>query len=258
MKNFYIGLLSGTSMDAIDAALVDFSGKSPTLLATHSELIPDALKFNLTALGQPGMDEITLMGQTDVALGKLFATAANNLLKKAGKTAGEIKAIGSHGQNIRHQPNLDLPFTLQIGDPNIIAELTGITTVGDFRRRDIACGGQGAPLTPAFHDYLFRDSKIDRTVVNIGGISNLTILPADQNQAVIGFDSGPGNTLIDVWTQHILQKDYDKDGSWAASGDIDKNLLAQLLADPYFQQKPPKSKGREYIKLSKYIGVANL
>jgi len=242
----FIGLMSGTSMDGIDAVLVDFS-QSVKLCATHSEKIPVDLKQQLLALSMPGDDEINRTGRADVLMGKQLALATNNLLKQANISADKIIAIGSHGQTIRHRP--DLEFTLQIGDANIIAARTGITTVADFRRRDMAHGGQGAPLVPAFHQALFQTDK-NRVIVNIGGIANLTILSNDKNAAVIGFDSGPGNTLLDYYARKNINNDYDNAGAFAALGKINQQLLNDLLSDDYFQRNPPKSTGFEYFNAS--------
>lgn len=247
--HLYIGLMSGTSMDAVDAALVDLSEKSPRLIATHSNLIDDQLRNDLTALCMPGLNEIHRLGELDVKIGKLFAQTANDLLNKTTISPKQIRAIGSHGQTIRHMPNAKHPFTLQIGDPNIIAEQTGITTVADFRRRDMAKGGQGAPLSPAFHNAIFRTTKEDRIILNLGGIANITWLPAGNNLPIMGFDTGPANTLLDAWINKHLQKNYDKNGEWSANGKINNELLENCLADPYFTLSPPKSTGREYFNL---------
>ena len=244
----YIGLMSGTSMDGIDAALVSFD---PTiqLHTTLSIDIPGALKTALTNLISGNNISLKLLGETDVALGELFATAVLQLLKKSGVAASDITAIGSHGQTIYHAPNNEHPFTLQIGDPNIIAARTGITTVADFRRRDVALGGQGAPLAPAFHAYLFARCEHDQWVLNLGGIANITYIPAECSKDVIGFDTGPANTLLDQWCEKNTGHTYDANGDWARSGQIENRLLMRLLDDPYFQRPFPKSTGREYFNL---------
>ncbi len=238
-KERYIGLISGTSIDALDTALVQFDPLK--IIATHEEPIPTELKKNLVALSIGTDNSILNMGETDVALGRLFGKAVLKLLKKAKVFPDSIQAIGSHGQTIRHIPKGKHPFTLQIGDPNTIAALTGITTVADFRRRDMALRGQGAPLAPAFHEFLLRDQSENRLILNIGGIANLTFLPRDPEKSTIGFDTGPGNTLLDAWCLINLNKDYDDQGQWAASGCVQEKLVAQLLADPYFQTPPPKA-----------------
>lgn len=250
-KNLFIGLMSGTSVDAIDAALIDLHENKIILLATHTESFPTTLRQEIMNLCQPGNgDVINQLGSTDTALGDLFAQAVLNLLKKTQYTSNQIKAIGCHGQTIRHAPNHNPAFTLQIGDPNRIVTKTKITTVADFRRRDLALGGQAAPLAPAFHNYLLRTKNENRWVLNIGGIANLTLLAADNEQNIIGFDTGPGNILMDAWCWQHKKHHYDQNGQWAASGRINDGLLNLMLADPYFQKTPPKSTGREYFNLS--------
>ncbi len=250
MHDLHIGLMSGTSMNAVDAVLVDFSQPQPKLLATHTQSLPADLRAELLALCQPGENEINRMGMLDVRVGKLFAETTQHLLTKAKIKPAEIKAIGSHGQTIRHQPLAADPFTLQIGDPNVIAEITGITTIADFRRRDMAKGGQGAPLAPAFHNHIFRSNKQNRVVLNLGGIANITWLPAQTELPVIGFDTGPANTLLDAWAFEHLHKTFDNNGEWAAGGKVDASLLEILLTDAYFSRKPPKSTGREHFNLA--------
>lgn len=244
-KPYFIGLMSGTSLDAIDAALVDFSANPPRLVASANTSIPQPLHQQIIALCTPGDNEVQRMGITDGQLGKLFAQAANNLLAQTAIDAAEVCAIGSHGQTIRHEPQAATPYTLQIGDPNIIAQHTGITTVADFRRRDMAAGGQGAPLAPAFHAALFRSSSANRAMLNIGGMANLTLLPATSSKPASGFDTGPGNVLLDSWCQLHQQQSFDKNGAWARSGSTDTGLLQQLLETAYFGKTPPKSTGRE-------------
>ncbi len=248
MTELYIGTLSGTSVDGIDAALVRFAPQ-PGLIASHFLSYPGELRTELLALCQPGENEIDRLGRADVQVGRCFAQAVNELLAKTARPAGEIRAIGSHGQTIRHRPSGSPPFTLQIGDPNVIAALTGIPVVADFRRKDVALGGQGAPLVPAFHDAVFRARSRDRVVVNIGGIANLTVLPGGDG-AVHGFDTGPGNTLLDGWCRRELGEPMDRDGRLAAQGRVNCELLEAMLADPYFQQPPPKSTGPEYFSLA--------
>ena len=251
MPNYYIGLLSGTSMDGVDAAIVDFSeNKPPKLIASHAEPIPELLREKTRLLCVPGDNEINRLGEADVEWGHLFATATLKLLKLANISAKEIIAIGSHGQTIRHKPTATTPFTLQIGDPNTIAALTQITTVADFRRMDMAFGGQGAPLAPAFHRYLFQKSARDTMVINIGGIANITYLPANFTAKIIGFDTGPGNTLMDAWCRKHINRPYDENGEWAMQGQINDTLLDRLLKDAYFSQQAPKSTGPEYFHLT--------
>jgi anhydro-N-acetylmuramic acid kinase len=247
----YIGLMSGTSVDGIDAALVSIPvGSQLSLLATHQHPFPTAVRAAIQALMQPGPNEIEREGELDVQLGRLFADAAKLLLTKAGVSVSSIRAIGSHGQTIRHRPHAAHPFTRQIGNPSVIAEETGITTVADFRARDLAAGGEGAPLVPAFHNWLFRKPGVNRAIVNLGGIANITWLPATENSAVLGFDTGPGNTLLDQWVGRHRNAPYDRDGAWAASGHVQQDLLARLLADEYFAKAPPKSTGREHFNLA--------
>jgi len=249
MMDKYIGLMSGTSMDAIDAVLVSFEASLPRLLAHHSLPLDDELRNTLTDLQQPGHDELNRMARLDFQMAGLFADASLELLQQAGCQASEIIAIGSHGQTIRHIPHGDCCTSFQIGDPNRIAELTGITTVADFRRRDMAAGGQGAPLVPAFHNQVFRAEGINRVIVNIGGIANITILPANPEDLVIGFDTGPGNGLMDSWVHKHLGKNFDHNGEWAATGKLIPALLSKMLDDQYFALSAPKSTGKEYFHL---------
>lgn len=249
MTTYYIGLISGTSMDGIDAALLTFDGR-PQVLAWHSHPLPDDVRRQLYRLQTPGEDELARAMALDVILGRLFAEAVRALLDKADLAADQIEAIGSHGQTLRHYPDGPTPSSWQIGDPNLIAELTGITTVADLRRRDMAAGGQGAPLVPAFHADMFRDTAHNRAVLNIGGIANLTLLPADPGQPVTGFDTGPGNGLMDAWILQDHGQAYDRDGEWAASGHVHPGLLERLMNDPYFARSSPKSTGREFFNLA--------
>lgn len=270
---YYIGLMTGTSMDGVDAALVQFdaddSPGSLKLVATHSHSIPQELKAHLIALSSPGgnqnesdsenknrnkeRDTIDQLGDTDAQLGELLADAVLALLAPTPLNPNQITAIGSHGQTVRHRPP-DInqkylrSFTLQIGDPNRIVAATNITTVADFRRRDVALGGHGAPLVPAFHQALFRHPDTDRVIVNIGGISNITYLPSQGT--VIGFDTGPGNGLLDAWINRHRNVPYDAGGQWAASHTPHPGLLAQLKTHPFFALSPPKSTGREGFNLA--------
>lgn len=249
MTELYIGLISGTSADGIDAALVEFQHDKPELLATHYTPYHPALREKILALCTPGENEIQRMGELDVLLGDEFAKATNQLLQKNSLPADNINAIGSHGQNIRHSPRGEYRYTIQIGDPNIIATKTGITTVADFRRKDVALGGQGAPLVPAFHQCVFGKSKSNQVIVNIGGIANITVLtPSSTN--VTGYDTGPGNALMDAWIQQHQQSPHDVRGQWGAQGTTSSVLLKKLLSDPYFKLAAPKSTGREYFHLA--------
>ena len=247
----YIGLMSGTSMDAVDGVLLSLEdGSNRYEVVDHtSQPISAQLRNDIHLLSYPGRDDIHRLGTTDRALGKLFAGTALDLLGKAKLSAGDISAIGSHGQTIRHYPPsiaTGLPYSLQIGDPSTIAADTGIATVADFRRKDIALNGEAAPLVPAFHHAVFQSSKLNRAVVNIGGIANITWLPrAARGVDVQGFDCGPGNCLMDEWIRRHLSVEFDSEGQWASSGKVIEELLNKLLDEPYFTVRPPKSTGKE-------------
>ncbi len=247
-SEIYAGLMSGTSLDGIDIAILDFSEYPPRLL--HAETAPysDGVRQRLRDLCQSPTTTLDDLYTLDAELGEMYAQFVNHALKSADIDRATVKALGCHGQTIRHSPDSPVPFTVQIGDPNRIATLTGITTVADFRRMDIALGGQGAPLAPAFHRFLFRSDEEDRALVNIGGIANLTLLPANPEQAVIGFDTGPGNTLLDYWNGTHRDSAYDDAGTWASSGQVIETLLEQMIsAEDYFNLEPPKSTGTEYF-----------
>jgi anhydro-N-acetylmuramic acid kinase len=250
----YIGLLSGTSMDGIDACVVDFDDHDTTKLLAHSNTpYPAALLDELRALMQPDAPQaMPRVARLDAWLGEVFAEAANDLVNASKLKRSDIAAIGSHGQTLHHAPQGEHPYSLQLGDPHRIAERTGLTVVADFRRRDIAAGGQGAPLVPAAHAAFFTHATELRVIANIGGIANITVLPpkSDQNTAVRGFDTGPGNTLMDAWTQRHLGQAYDNDGAWAQSGQINEALLMRLLTERYFAQPAPKSTGPELFNLA--------
>lgn len=242
----FIGLMSGTSLDGIDVALVDFHDatteeRPPKVIATHYLAYPTPLRSAILALQHPTDNELEAAEIIANQLARLYADAVNQLLKNSNQSAHDIVAIGSHGQTIRHRP--ELGFTLQIGNSALLAELTGITVIADFRSRDIAAGGQGAPLVPAFHKALFAHQRLNRAIVNIGGIANITHLPS--NDEVSGFDSGPGNMLLDMWIKRHLNVDYDANGAWAATGKVIEPLLSALLAEPYLALPPPKSTGRD-------------
>ena len=243
--DLYIGLMSGTSLDAMDAVLVDLAPGFPALKGHTSLPLPSKLRNQLFSLCQPGENEIEAMCEADLAIAILASDAVRTLLEQLKINSDDVKAIGSHGQTIRHMPQIG--NTLQIGNPSLIAEQTGITTIADFRRRDMAAGGEGAPLVPAFHEAIFRHPTKTRVIANIGGMANITILPALSNTTVIGFDTGPGNTLLDDWCYRHSGRRYDKNGRWAASGQISEELLSTLLSDSYFSRPPPKSTGREYF-----------
>ena len=244
---YYLGLMSGTSMDAVDAALVRFQSPAGELLKYRQFPLPSALADRLKAISpSTPVREIALC---DRLLGDLFAECAIQLVSAAGISWPEVAAIGSHGQTVLHCPEPEVRNTLQLGDPSRIAWRTGATTVADFRRMDMAAGGQGAPLAPAYHAWALRSAGIDRVVLNIGGIANATCIPGTADRAVIGFDTGPGNTLLDQWIRQHHRKDYDYNGEWGASGRCEARLLEQMLGDPYFAMQPPKSTGREYFNL---------
>ena len=246
----YIGLMSGTSVDGVDAALVSIPANGqPAVLATHEHPISPALRGEIQSLMRTGLNEIERLGELDMVLGELFAEAANAVIAQSGMDKKNIRAIGSHGQTLRHRPKAEHPFTIQIGNPSVIAERTGITTVADFRARDIAAGGEGAPLVPAFHRQMFHSPQRHRAIVNIGGIANVTYLPINDTGPISGFDTGPGNTLLDQWIGHHCAREHDEAGQWAASGKSSQKLLDQLLTDPYFGVSPPKSTGREHFNL---------
>lgn len=279
-------------MDAVDVAFVSFEKPTPVLVATLKYPFPIELKKQCLAITETGRCSIDEYGALDVKVGEMFSDAILTLLQQVQVSPKDVRAIGSHGQNLRHSPGSHPPFTLQIGDPNVIAERTGIQTIADFRRRDLAAGGQGAPLAPALHAYLFKHPKEDRVIVNIGGISNITILPNGRNlnpileedsvrqdgvrqdgvrhdgirqtrgtAQIIGFDTGPGNCLMDAWIKKNLDKDFDMDGRYAVSGKVEKTLLLQCLSDPYFSAPLPKSTGREYFNLewlTKQLQIAHI
>lgn len=244
----YIGLMSGTSVDGIDAALFSIDDHACQLRATHEHPLPESMRAAIAAISQPGDNEIERLGSLDRTLGAEFGRAALALLESAGIAPGDVRAIGSHGQTIRHRPAsqghaTDAAFTLQIADPNTIAETTGITTVADFRRRDVAAGGEGAPLAPAFHAAAFAEKGSRRAIINVGGIANISLLDGDA--LISGFDCGPGNTLLDQWAEQHLGERYDAGGRWASTGNVDENLLSALLAHPFFAQTGPRSTGKE-------------
>ena len=237
-------------MDGIDAVLASFDEGSLALLGTHSHEYPESLREALRdALLHPEAVGLDRLGTLDREVGECFRDAALTLIEKSGANTRDIAAIGSHGQTLRHRPDGKHPFSLQIGDAATIANGTGIRTVADFRRADIAAGGQGAPLVPPFHDWLFRDRSEQTCVLNIGGIANITSLPVDDSP-ITGFDTGPGNTLLDAWIRNQRGLPLDEDGEWAASGTTLAPLLAKLLSDDYFEQPPPKSTGFEHFNLA--------
>ena len=257
MRPLFIGLMSGTSMDGVDAALVDCSRVQPRLVATHKGAYPAELAARLRAAAQSkGECPLAEVAALDAEVAAAFAEAALSLAgdpRERGRPAfaeggtpsltGQVEAIGSHGQTLWHAPGAQPPHTVQIGSPARIAALTGMVTVGDFRSADMALGGQGAPLAPVFHQWLFGRSGETRAVVNVGGIANISVLAADGG--VAGYDTGPGNTLLDLWARTCRGEAYDEDGQWARSGQINEGLLKRLLSDEYFSAPAPKSTGTQ-------------
>ena len=244
--DLYIGLISGTSMDAIDAVLVAIDDRGCTLEASLSHAYPSSLHTRLTQL----IDEhqhvaLHEVGQLDIEVAREFAAAARSVMELAGVDARQVTAIGSHGQTVMHDPDSSAPFSMQLGDAANIAALAGVSVVANFRNGDIALGGQGAPLVPAFHRWAFADSTEHRAVVNIGGIANITALPTDGKMT--GFDTGPGNVLLDQWCREHLHTRFDKNGAWGMGGTVDHALLKQLRSDKYFSRLPPKSTGTDYF-----------
>jgi anhydro-N-acetylmuramic acid kinase len=248
-QEYYIGVMSGTSLDGVDVALVTFNDSRPKLIASHHHPMPNALKQQIMAINAGASLSIQSVGKLDHQLGHLFADAVLTLLAQPDcpVSQAQIRAIGNHGQTVFHQPEGDCPFTIQLGDANLIAARTAIDTIADFRRKDMAYGGQGAPLVPAFHRTLFTHPTSTQVVLNIGGIANISVLTADGN--VIGYDTGPGNGLIDHWCQHHTGASFDDGAKWAQQGQVIAPLLQQMLADPYFSKAAPKSTGREYFHL---------
>ena len=240
--------MSGTSMDGIDAVLVSFQGTTVRTHGTHSISYPEDLRHRLMLASQNHAtpDEI---GELGTLTGLLFADAAESLIRQSDIAVSSIQAIGSHGQTLRHQPSGPGRFSLQIGTPAIIAEKTGITTVGDFRSRDMAAGGQGAPLVPAFHQHFFSSDTEDRCILNLGGIANITWIPSSPDSPVTGFDTGPANALMDAWCQDQTGRPYDDGGQWAQEGIVDQSLLTDMLSDAYFDRPAPKSTGKEKFNL---------
>ena len=248
MSDYYIGLMSGTSLDAVDAVLVDFSHSAAThkLLGHVALAYPQQLKQQVLDLHISGHNELHLAGLLGNQLAGLYAQSVTQLLQQTAVQVAEVRAIGCHGQTVRHAP--EHGYTIQLGNLALLAEKTGIDVIGDFRSRDIAAGGQGAPLVPAFHQAVFADEDTDTVVLNIGGIANISVL--SQTNSVSGFDTGPGNMLLDAWTQQNWHKDYDDNGQFASSGNILPDLLAKFAADPYFALPAPKSTGRDYFNLT--------
>jgi anhydro-N-acetylmuramic acid kinase len=251
MSEFYIGLMSGTSLDGVDVALCEIDDASCKLIASYEHPFAKALKEEILTL-LANKTTLKAIGTLDVKLGKLFADAINTLIKREKLLRENIKAIGLHGQTLWHEPNAEYPFSMQLGNANVVAAETNIDVVSDFRGTDIANGGEGAPFAPALHQFLFH-SSCATAVVNIGGMSNITLIDGD---ALSGYDIGCGNVLMDTYISLTQGKAYDKEGAFAKSGEVKQELLREMLADEYFQKEPPKSTGREYFNtawLEKYL-----
>ena len=245
--DLFIGLMSGTSADAVDAALVSFDDTSGVnTLASHSLPMPESLRKRIVALQTRASRDIFDVCELDVELADLYAAAVSELLAKTEYEATDITAVGNHGQTLLHFPNHERAFTLQVGDNHRLAELSGITVVGDFRRRDVAAGGQAAPLIPAFHKTLVSSSE-SAVFLNIGGIANISCIDKDR---VSGFDTGPGNTLMDAWIHRHKGVNFDRDGAWARKGSVNAQLLTAMREDPYFRKSAPKSTGQDYFNLA--------
>ena len=244
VKERYIGIMSGTSLDGVDVVLCEIDAHSCDLIYSLEYPIPMEVKADILTIIE-SKNSVEHVGQIDHRLGVLFTQAVGALLIRENLDAASINAIGLHGQTLWHQPDGELPFSMQLGDPNILAAKTGIPVVADFRRKDIALGGQGAPFAPAFHEFIFRNINSRLSVVNIGGMANITVLPHSDNDKLIGYDTGCGNVLLDQWNAEHQGTPYDKDGAWARSGKVDYTLLDAMMSDAYFSLDYPKSTGRE-------------
>lgn len=249
LKPYFIGLISGTSVDAIDAGIWHFGQGTCEQIAKLEAPIGPKIREHVLRLSTTGQCTLSEIGELDTAMGHLFANAAKELIAKSNISKDQITAIGSHGQTIWHQPSGQFPFTMQVGCPNVIAQVTGLPVIADFRRADIALGGQGAPLAPAFHQWAFKSDSTPRAVVNVGGIANLTYLNPKSDK-VIGYDTGPANGLMDAWCEKHTLAPYDKDGHLAQQGEVILPLLNRLLKDPYFAKPFPKSTGKESFNLT--------
>ena len=247
-SELYIGLMSGTSLDGVDGVLLDCANQTPRVLGHAYRLFSEDLHEALLTLNTRGHDELHRAALAANALSQLYAQVVSDLLAQAGLPSHAVRAIGAHGQTVRHRPGEfdGTGYTLQLNNPALLAELTGITVVADFRSRDVAAGGQGAPLVPAFHQAVFGRTDAPVAVLNIGGISNLSLLQGD---AILGFDCGPGNVLLDAWCRQHTRQAFDAEGAWGASGQVHAPLLAALLAEPYFALPPPKSTGRDLFHM---------
>lgn len=248
MSKYYLGVMSGTSADGVDIALADFT-ETPKLVAKSFHPFSPELHQKITSLYLPRDNEIDRLGQLAIELSHAYHQAISSFVSQYKIDMADIIAIGNHGQTIRHRPDFNTAFTMQIGCNHTLAALTNKRIIGDFRTKDVAYGGQGAPLVPAFHKAIFSNPTHDTFIINLGGIANITFIPKDATKEVLGFDTGPANALMDEWVQTHCAKSYDKDGNWASEGTINERLLATLIADPYFEKTAPKSTGREYFNL---------
>lgn len=244
-----LGLIAGTSADGIDAAIIDCNTRATKLISCLSTPYQTPLRARILRARSKHAIAVEELGSLDLAIADAFAATALALLERNGLKPKDIRALGSHGQTIRHRPDLSTPFSLQLGNPSRLAQQTGIDVVADFRAKDIANGGQGAPLVPLFHQALFAIPTETRGILNLGGIANLSLLDKQTDQPKLGFDTGPANTLLDAWYEHHHEGQYDNQGQWAAGGTVDSLLLSELLAEPYFRESPPKSTGQELFRL---------
>jgi anhydro-N-acetylmuramic acid kinase len=265
MSQLYVGLMSGTALDGVDGVLVDFTAPRPVVLGHFSNSFPAALRQDLLDLNGEGANELHRAALAANGLARVYASVVTQLLSGAGVAASRVRAIGAHGQTVRHRPQQfdGTGYTIQLNQPALLAELTSIDVVADFRSRDVAAGGQGAPLVPPFHQAFFGHLPGCNGVLNIGGISNVTLLNADQPETVLGFDCGPGNALMDAWCLRHTGAAFDDQGDWAAGGTVHEGLLRILLNEPFFTLTPPKSTGRDlfnlpwlHTKLTGYEGVS--
>ncbi len=260
---YFIGVMSGTSLDGIDIVIVSFTNDTTKVIAHSTTAYPSDIRHQIELLVNSEQVSLHTFCQLDIQIAKAYSSAIMALLKENNILSRHIYAIGSHGQTIKHNPNIEHAYTLQIGDPNTLSALTNITVVADFRRKDVALGGQGAPLAPAFHQYAFQSNTKNRAIINIGGIANITALPTLQSgEKILGFDTGPGNTLLDHLCQKHFKINYDKNGAIAASGKVNAALLNHIInSEPFFSLAPAKSTGTDYFNLKwfeHHVKLANI
>ena len=246
---YFVGAISGTSIDGLDLAIIEVGADFVSILDATTVPFPKHLAASLDSLASNSNADIVSLGRTHAEFGTFIGKEVGQFVAISGYSTSDIEAIGSHGQTIRHVPDGKFNFSYQIGDASRIAAITGINTISDFRSADIAAGGQGAPLVPVLHERIFRSKYVDRCIVNIGGISNVTFLPADPKQTILGFDTGPGNALLDAWVLDQFDRCYDHSGELASSGSVIEELLAQFLSDPWLSMSPPKSTGKERFNI---------